>query len=52
MQKRKKTEGSWRTSGVLTVGLVCAVDLLPLAVHAQNATYNQTVKFQNSGAIL
>ena len=42
MQKRKKTTGSWRTSGRLTIGLVCAVGLLPLAAHAQNAAYNQT----------
>ena len=37
MQKRKKMTG-----GRLIIGLVCAVGLLPLTAHAQNAAYNQT----------
>ena len=42
MWMRKKMTGLWRTRGRLTIGLVCAVGLLPLTVHAQNTAYNQT----------
>ena len=43
MQKRRKMTDSWRVSRVLTIGLVCAVGLLPLTAQAQNAAYNQTI---------